>query len=215
MNRRIINLDELQFEPWDNYFPPTAKPPLERFGAEVCRIGSQIGAQKLGYNVTVVKPGKKAYPRHAHRVNEELFLVLEGVGEVRIGAQKLGYNLTVVPPGKRAWPFHNHRVNEEMFFVLEGEGEVRIGDDSFPVRKGDLIACPPGGPETAHQLANTSADQDLKVLSVSTMEYPEIVEYPDTGKVAHGMMIKDLDGQPQIVRGLFKKDQQAGYWDGE
>ena len=173
MTRRIINLDELQFEPWDNYFPPTAKPPLERFGAEVCRIGSQIGAQKLGYNVTVVKPGKKAYPRHAHRVNEELFL------------------------------------------VLEGEGEVRIGDDRFPVRQGDLIACPPGGPESAHQLANTSADQDLKVFSVSTMEYPEIVEYPDTGKVAHGMMIKDPDGQPQIVRGLFKKDQQAGYWDGE
>ena len=80
------------------------------------------------------------------------------VGDIgrRLGAQKLGYNLTVVPPGKRAWPFHNHRVNEEMFFVLEGEGEVRIGKDCFPIRKGDVIAHPPGGPDTAHQIINTS-----------------------------------------------------------
>jgi len=80
------------------------------------------------------------------------------VGDIgrRLGAQKLGCNLTVVPPGKRAWPFHNHRVNEEMFVVLEGEGEVRIGAETFPINKGDVIAHPPGGPDTAHQIVNTS-----------------------------------------------------------
>src|ERR1041384_3286042 len=72
-----------------------------------------------------------------------------------IGAQKLGYNLTAVPPGKRAYPFHNHRVNEEMFYVLEGRGEVRIGAETFPIRAGDFIACPPGGQELAHQIVNT------------------------------------------------------------
>jgi hypothetical protein len=39
--------------------------------------------------------------------------------------------------------------------VLEGEGEIRIGDAKHPIRKGDFIACPPGGPETAHQIINT------------------------------------------------------------
>ena len=48
-------------------------------------------------------------------------------------------------PGKRAFPFHNHQVNEEMFFVIAGSGEVRIGAEMFPIRKGDIIACPAGG----------------------------------------------------------------------
>ena len=73
----------------------------------------------------------------------------------RLGAQKLGYNITAVPPGKRAFPFHNHRVNEEMFFILEGSGEVRIGSETHPIRQGDILACPPGGEETAHQIVNT------------------------------------------------------------
>ena len=63
----------------------------------------------------------------------------------RLGAQKLGYNLCVVPPGKRAFPLHNHHVNEELFFILEGSGELRVGTQTHAVRKGDFIACPPGG----------------------------------------------------------------------
>ncbi|MGL6291176.1 MAG: cupin domain-containing protein, partial [Silanimonas sp.] len=66
----------------------------------------------------------------------------------RIGAQKLGYNLTIVPPGKAAFPAHNHYGNEEMFLVLEGEGELRVGDARYPLRAGDVVACPVGGPET-------------------------------------------------------------------
>ena len=173
MDRRIVNLDELDYEPWDKYFPPNAKPPLERFGAEVSKISGLIGALKLGYNVTVLKAGKKAYPRHAHRVNEELFL------------------------------------------VLEGAGEVRIGDQTLAIRQGDLIAAPPGGPETAHQLINTSPDMDLKVLCISTLEYPDIIEYPDAGNVAFGGLFKGPDGKPAPLRKLFKADDtKAGYWDG-
>jgi quercetin dioxygenase-like cupin family protein len=63
----------------------------------------------------------------------------------QLGAQKLGYNITAVPPGKRAHPFHNHRINEEMFYVIDGTGEVRIGGAVYPIRAGDIIACPPGG----------------------------------------------------------------------
>jgi uncharacterized cupin superfamily protein len=99
----------------------------------------------------------------------------------RIGAQKLGYNVTVVPPGKRAFPFHNHRVNEEMVFVLDGEGEARLGADTHPIRKGDVIACPPGGADHAHQIVNTSG-AELRYLAVSTKQSPEIAEYPDSGK---------------------------------
>src|SRR6185437_15237837 len=88
-----------------------------------------------------------------------------------MGARKLGYNVTAIAPGKRAYPFHNHRVNEEMFFVLEGTGEVRMGETVYPIRAGDIIACPPGGAEAAHQIRN-SGDVELKYLAVSTKVLP-------------------------------------------
>ena len=129
------------------------------------------------------------------------------VGQIaaKIGAKKLGYNLTVVPPGKRAFPFHSHRAQEEMFFILEGTGEVRIGTERFPIRGGDIIACPTGGPETAHQIMNTGKTE-LRYLAVSTRTAAEICEYPDSGKIA---------GFGDGVRFVFRAGEQAGYWEGE
>src|SRR5689334_19011631 len=72
----------------------------------------------------------------------ERFEARIGMVGVKLGAKKLGYNITAVPPGKRAFPFHSHRVQEEMFFVIDGTGEVRIGSETFPIRAGDIIACP-------------------------------------------------------------------------
>ncbi|MHB8661027.1 MAG: cupin domain-containing protein [Minisyncoccota bacterium] len=124
----------------------------------------------------------------------------------RVGAKKLGYNITKIPPGKRAFPFHSHRVNEEMFYVIEGEGEIRIGNKTYPIKQGDFIACPPGGPETAHQIVNVS-QRELQYLAVSTKEGPEIAEYPDSKKFG----VMSTDG----FRFLGRADQSLGYWDGE
>lgn len=57
----------------------------DRYDARMGPIAPLLGAQKLGYNLTAVPPGKRAFPFHNHRVNEEMFFVLEGTGEVRIG----------------------------------------------------------------------------------------------------------------------------------
>jgi uncharacterized cupin superfamily protein len=134
----------------------------------------------------------------------------------RLGAQKLGYNVTSLPPGKRAFPLHNHRVNEEMFFILDGEGEVRIGSETFPIRQGDVIAHPPGGPETAHQIINTAKDAELKFLAVSTKLSPDIAEYPDSRKFG---VLAELqpgpDGKPQHFRFVGRADQSLNYWEGE
>ncbi len=126
-----------------------------------------------------------------------------------IGAQKLGYNLTAIAPGMAAFPKHSHRVNEEMFFVLEGTGELSIGDASYPIRAGDVIACPPGGPETAHQLVNTGTDE-LRFLAISTMVFPEICEYPNSGK------LNAITGMgPDDFRHIARHGESLDYWDGE
>ncbi|MEP7206296.1 MAG: cupin domain-containing protein [Casimicrobiaceae bacterium] len=99
-----------------------------------------------------------------------------------LGAKDLGYSFDVVPPGKRGCPFHSHRGEEEMFFIVRGEGTLRYGTDTRKIRAGDVICCPTGGPETAHQIINDS-DAELAYLSVSTMQPAEVCEYPDSGKI--------------------------------
>ncbi|WP_206951122.1 cupin domain-containing protein [Trinickia acidisoli] len=130
-----------------------------------------------------------------------------------VGAQKLGYNVTALAPGKRGFPFHNHRVNEEMFFVLEGTGEVRIGEAVYPIRAGDVIACPPGGPEAAHQIANTG-DVELKYLAVSTKMLPEIAEYPDSGKFGILAEFPNASGErPKGFRFVSRESESMAYWE--
>ena len=132
------------------------------------------------------------------------------------GAQKLGYNLTVVPPGKRAFPRHSHRVNEEMFFIVEGEGELIVDEDRYPLKRGDVAACPPGGPDTAHQIRNTSATAELKYLAISTRLSPEVVDYPDSNKTGiYAEFPPGPDGKPQGMRFLTRTGASLDYWEGE
>jgi uncharacterized cupin superfamily protein len=132
----------------------------------------------------------------------------------RLGAQKLGYNLTVVPAGKQAFPMHNHRTNEEMFFIVAGEGELRIGKEIHPLRAGDVICCPPGGADTAHQIVNTST-VELRYLAVSTRITPEIAEYPNSGKFGVFGEFTGADGKPEIFRFVGRNGNAVDYWDGE
>lgn len=109
-----------------------------------------------------------------------------------LGAHSLGYSYDVVPPGKRSCPFHSHRAEEEMFFVVKGRGTLRYGDETRPIRAGDVICCPIGGPESAHQIVNDS-DAELAYLSVSTRMPAEVCEYPDSGKIgAYGGTLRHM-----------------------
>jgi uncharacterized cupin superfamily protein len=58
-----------------------------QFVARLGRIGFMIGASKLGCQLHVVPAGKKAFPRHAHHVNEEMFFVVSGEGTYRLGEE--------------------------------------------------------------------------------------------------------------------------------
>ena len=122
-----------------------------------------------------------------------------------VGAKSLGYSYDVVPPGRCSCPFHSHRGEEEMFFIVKGKGTLRYGHETRAIRAGDVICCPTGGPETAHQIVNDS-DAELAYLSISTMMPAEICEYPDSGKIgAFG------DG----LRHMTRKEHHLDYWTGE
>lgn len=124
-------------------------------------------------------------------------------------AQKLGAGIDILPPGKRSCPYHFHYAQEEMFIILEGSGSLRVAGEMLPVHAGDMVFIPPG-PEYPHQLINTS-DQALKYLSISTMDSPEVVEYPDSGKYL--AKVDRADGRAfQAIRHL---EDNVDYWTDE
>jgi uncharacterized cupin superfamily protein len=65
----ILNLDDVAFDDVEENGIYTS-----------CRgqISDHIGAKKLGYNLTVLPPGKVQCPFHCHHGEEEMFLILEG-----------------------------------------------------------------------------------------------------------------------------------------
>jgi uncharacterized cupin superfamily protein len=140
----------------------------------------------------VLAPPQMAMPG---RLNERFGARMGQIGAT-LGAQKLGYNLTAIEPGKRAFPFH------------------RIGNETHPIRAGDVIACPPGGQETAHQICNTGT-KEMRVLAVSTKQYPEICDYPDSGKFGILSMSPGADGKQEVFRHLARPGSSLDYWDGE
>lgn len=85
MTKPIVNIADIALEPRPPAFAPTGAA-AERYEAKMGFIAPLIGARKLGYNITAVPPGKRAFPSHNHHANEEMFFVLQGTGELHVGA---------------------------------------------------------------------------------------------------------------------------------
>jgi uncharacterized cupin superfamily protein len=97
----------------------------------------------------------------------------------RAGATELGATLYELDPGGAISPFHLHHANEELLLVLSGHPALRTPAGVRQLESGDLVGFP-SGPAGAHRIFNPSAEP-ARVLVFSTMHWPEIAEYPDTG----------------------------------
>ncbi len=131
------------------------------------------------------------------------------------GAERLGARLVEVPAGKKAWPYHCHHANDELFVILAGQGTLRFGGALYSVKAGDVVVCPAGGPETAHQL---QADEEypLRYIAVSTMNEPDVMEYPDSGKIAaFAGAAPGGDKNRRRVALTVRAQSAVDYWDGE
>lgn len=145
-----------------------------------------------------------------HQVRDphyETFAARLAIGTV---ARKLGASIDTVSPGKRSSPYHFHHAQEELFIILDGEGMIRVDGELLSIVAGDVIFIPPG-PKYAHQIVNTSSN-DLKYISVSTRDYPEICEYPDSEKYA--ALSEPEKGRPKF-HAIHRHGDSLDYWDGE
>lgn len=132
-----------------------------------------------------------------------------------LGATHLGARLVEVPTGKIAWPFHNHHANDEMFVVLSGVGDLRLGKEFFPLAQNTVVVCPAGGPEMAHQIINRGSEP-LRYLAISSMREPDVMEYPDSGKIS--VFAGAAPGGNKVMRRVsstFRLEDEVDYWDGE
>ena len=127
-----------------------------------------------------------------------------------LGARDIGANLTRVPPGKAAFPFHHHHGNEEHFYIVSGSGTLRVGGQTWPVKPGDYVVHPAGGPEHAHQLVNTGTEE-LVYLSLSTLRYPEVVGYPDSGKTGVRVPASGATASARFIIDDAARDQLQYY----
>jgi len=124
----------------------------------------------------------------------------------RIGGELIGASMSEIEPGNRHWPYHTHYANEEWVIVLRGEPTLRTPEGEHALKEGDVV-CFPRGNDGAHQIANNT-DAPVRVLMLSSMISPDVIEYLDTGKV----FALNAAGDPIM---FARPGPRVEYWEGE
>ena len=127
------------------------------------------------------------------------------------GGDRIGASIYEIPPGNATYPYHYHLGNEELLIAMRGRPHLRTPDGWRQLDEGEVVAFP-ADESGAHQIANRT-DEPVRVLMVSEMNGPDVVVYPDSGKVgARG------DPPGRRVGGLrvsFLERDGVDYWEGE
>ncbi len=89
----VLNIDDVEMMDFGND---------GKFAAKLGRIGPLLGAKNLGCMLTIVPPGKRAFPHHAHLNDDEMMFIIEGTADYRFGEEtypvKAG-DVLGAPPG--------------------------------------------------------------------------------------------------------------------
>src|ERR1700693_6033899 len=97
------------------------------------------------------------------------------------GCERLGLSLWVLPPGEAAYPYHHHLAEEELVLVLAGRPSLRTPEGWRELEEGEVVPFL-RGEQGAHQLVNRT-EEIVRFLAFSTNGEPDIVLYPDSGKL--------------------------------
>jgi len=124
----------------------------------------------------------------------------------KLNAELIGGGLYELEPGNTLWPYHTHHANEEWLLVVRGRPTLRHAEGEQELAEGDVV-CFRRGREGLHQVKNET-DEPVRVLMISTLLAPEIVEYPDSGKIG----ARSAAGERIL---LSRPGPTLDYWDGE
>jgi uncharacterized cupin superfamily protein len=123
----------------------------------------------------------------------------------------LGVSLYELFPGQTQAPYHFHHGTEEFILVVRGRPTLRMSNGERELAPGDFVHFPIG-PEGTHQVINRTGESVRYILG-SSMTTPEIVEYPDSGKLAAMARSESQLGQP--LWSVHRLDAEVDYFDGE
>jgi uncharacterized cupin superfamily protein len=123
-----------------------------------------------------------------------------------IGGELIGGSMYELESGDKLWPYHTHFANEEWILVVRGEPTLRTPDGEAVLREGDVVAFP-RGEEGYHQVINRT-ESPIRVLMLSSMNSPELLHYPDSGKWA----ADNVKGEDVFMARL---GPTLEYWEGE
>jgi uncharacterized cupin superfamily protein len=125
------------------------------------------------------------------------------------GSERLGLSLWELPPGEAAYPYHYHLTEEELIVVLDGRPSLRMPDGWRELRPGEVVAFL-RGEHGGHQLVNRT-EETVRFLAFSTSGEPDVVIYPDSGKLGAFERLAQGGG----LRAMFRLADTVDYHDGE
>jgi uncharacterized cupin superfamily protein len=125
------------------------------------------------------------------------------------GSERLGLSLWEVPPGETAYPYHHHLAEEELVLVLEGNPSLRTPEGWRELQEGEVVAFL-RGEGGGHQLMNHT-QQTVRFLAFSTSGDPDVVVYPDSGKIGAFERLPEGGG----LRTMFRLADTVDYHEGE
>jgi uncharacterized cupin superfamily protein len=146
---------------------------------------------------------------------EELYPPTEGwrsnVRRLVPRGHTLGMSVFELLPGQTQCPYHFHHGNEELILVLRGRPTLRTPEGERELEPGDVVHFPTG-PEGAHHVLNRT-EEPARYVIVDTKVSPEIVEYPDSGKLAAMSRGESQRGAPLWT--IHRLDDVVDYFEGE
>jgi uncharacterized cupin superfamily protein len=125
------------------------------------------------------------------------------------GSVRVGLRREVCSPGKQSGPRHAHMSEEEIFVVLRGRGTLLRGEERVAVGPGDVAAFPAGTGVAFAFVADP--EEELEYLSIGERKEPEVIVYPDSGKLLVAGIV-DEEGRRYNRVGRLR---EADYYDGE
>jgi uncharacterized cupin superfamily protein len=129
------------------------------------------------------------------------------------GARELGASVFELEPGAATFPLHAHHANEEMLVVLSGRPTLRTIDGERTLREGE-VTCFPVGRRGAHRVENRG-DDPVRILIVSTMIGPDVVEHIESEKVYARSYPPGTDAPADAVEVMVRREDSRDFFEGE